>query len=41
MIYEGLLSLQATQNEAVSISVDEINRIAQEMVELNKAIYGL
>jgi len=39
-IYSGLMDLQSTQNEAVNINVSEINRIATELVELNKAIYG-
>jgi len=39
-IYAGLMDLQDTQNKAVQITVDEINRISKEIVELNKAIYG-
>jgi len=39
-IYEGLMELQSTQNKAVAVTVDDINRIAEELVSLNKAIYG-
>ena len=39
-VYDGLIELQEAQNKAVEITVDEINRIAAEIVELNKAIYG-
>ena len=39
-IHAGLMDLQDTQNKGVQIAVDEINRIAAELVELNKAIYG-
>jgi flagellar hook-associated protein 1 FlgK len=39
-IYEGLIDLQETQNLAVKITVDNINKIAAEIVDLNKAIYG-
>ena len=39
-IYEGLIDLQETQNLAVKVTVEEINRIATDIVELNKAIYG-
>ena len=39
-IYTGLLELQTTQNKAVEVTVEDINRIAEEIVELNKAIYG-
>jgi len=39
-IYDGLMELQATQNKAVEVIVDNINLIAAEIVELNKAIYG-
>ena len=40
MIYEGLVDLQDTQNQAVSVTVEEINRIANEIAQLNKSIYG-
>jgi len=40
MIYEGLIDLQETQNQAVLVTVDEINRIADEISQLNKSIYG-
>ena len=40
MIYEGLIDLQDTQNQAVLVTVDEINRIADEIAQLNKSIYG-
>ena len=39
-IYAGLIDLQESQNLAVKITVEEINRIAKDIVELNKAIYG-
>lgn len=39
-IYEGLIDLQESQNLAVKLTIEEINRIAGEVVELNKAIYG-
>ena len=39
-IYEGLMELQDSQNRAVEVTVGDINRIAKEIVELNKAIYG-
>jgi len=39
-IYDGLIDLQTSQNKAVNIVVDDINRIATEIVELNKSIYG-
>ena len=40
LIYEGLIDLQETQNKAVLDSVGQINRIADEIAQLNKAIYG-
>ena len=40
VIYEGLIDLQETQNKAVLDSVGQINRIADEIAQLNKAIYG-
>ena len=39
-IYDGLVDLQEIQNKAVEITVGEINRIAEEIKELNKVIYG-
>ena len=39
-IYDGLTELQSLQNDAVKTTVDEINTIASEIVELNKSIYG-
>jgi len=39
-IFEGLIALQDTQNKAVEVTVTDINRIAEQLVELNKAIYG-
>jgi len=39
-IYEGLVDLQGTQDQAVKVTVDEINRMAAEIVDLNKSIYG-
>ena len=39
LIYDGLLNLQSSHNIAIPAKVDDINRIAIELVELNKAIY--
>ena len=39
-IYDGLIDLQDAQNTAVKVIVGDINRIAAEIVELNKSIYG-
>ena len=39
-IYEGLIGLQESQNVAIKFTVEEINRIAEELVDLNKEIYG-
>jgi len=39
-IYDGLIDLQETQNQSVAVIVTEINRIADEIAQLNKAIYG-
>lgn len=39
-IYEGLIDLQDTQNQAVVVTAEQINRIADEIAQLNKAIYG-
>jgi len=39
-IYTGLLALQDTQNKAIEVTVEDINIIAEEIVSLNKAIYG-
>ena len=40
IIYQGLVDLQETQDKAVTVTVDQINRIADEIAQLNKAIYG-
>jgi len=40
MIYAGLIDLQKTENKAVETKVGDINRMAKEIAELNKAIYG-
>jgi len=40
LIYEGLVDLQGTQNQTVTVSVSRINGIAAEIAELNKSIYG-
>ena len=40
MIYDGLIDLQTNENRAVETKIGDINRLAQEIVELNKAIYG-
>ena len=39
-IYEGLIDLQSSQNLAVKVTVEEINRMAAEIVDLNKSIYA-
>jgi len=39
-IYDGLIDLQETQNEAVVVTVEQINSIAEEIAQLNKSIYG-
>ena len=39
-IYEGLIDLQESQNLAVKVTVDDINRIADEIVDLDKSIYA-
>ena len=39
-IYDGLIDLQESQNLAVKVTVEAINRIASEITELNKQIYG-
>ena len=39
-IYEGLIDLQSSMDLAVKTTVEEINRIAQDIVDLNKSIYG-
>ena len=39
-IYQGLVDLQDTQDQAVKVIVDDVNRIANEITELNKIIYG-
>ncbi|MDR2571918.1 MAG: flagellar hook-associated protein FlgK [Oscillospiraceae bacterium] len=40
MIYEGLIDFQKVEDKAVETKTGDINRIAQDIVELNKAIYG-
>ena len=40
MMYDGLIDLQNVENRAVETKIGDINRLAREMVELNKAIYG-
>ena len=40
MIYDGLIELQESQDKSVEVAIGEINRIAQEIVDLNKSIYG-
>ena len=39
LVYDGLINLQNSHNIAVPAKVDDINRIAFEIMELNKAIY--
>ena len=39
-IYAGLIDLQDSQNLAIKTTVEDINRMAKDIVELNKAIYG-
>ena len=39
-IYAGLVDLQEMQNKAVEVIVEEINGIAEKIVELNKVIYA-
>ncbi|MCL2662697.1 MAG: flagellar hook-associated protein FlgK [Oscillospiraceae bacterium] len=39
-IYQGLIDFQTIENNAVEVKIGEVNRIAQHIVELNKAIYG-
>ena len=39
-IYTGIVDLQESQNLMVRTTVDSINKIAKDIVELNKAIYG-
>ncbi|MCL2151619.1 MAG: flagellar hook-associated protein FlgK [Oscillospiraceae bacterium] len=40
LVYEGLIDLQDIQNTAVTVTVERINRIADEIALLNKEIYG-
>jgi len=40
MIHQGLIDFQKVENLAVVTKTEEINRRAQDMVELNKAIYS-
>ena len=39
-IYEGLIDFQKVENRAVETKTKDINRIADDIAELNKAIYG-
>jgi len=39
-IYDGLIDFQSVENKAVETKVGDINRMAKDLVELNKAIYG-
>jgi len=40
LIYDGLVDLQTVENKALATKTGDINRLAKELVELNKAIYG-
>jgi len=40
LIYDGLMDLQKTENKAIETKVGDINRMAKEIADLNKAIYG-
>jgi len=39
-IYQGLIDFQTVENRAVSTKTNDINRIAQDLADVNKAIYG-
>jgi len=39
MIYEGLIDFQRVENLAVETKIEEINRMAQDLADLNVAIY--
>ena len=39
MMYDGLVDLQRVENRAVVTKIDDINRMAADLVELNKVIY--
>ena len=40
MIYQGLIDFQKVENKAVATKIDDINEMAEQLAELNKAIYG-
>ena len=40
MIYQGLIDFQSVENKAIATKTGDINRIAGDIVELNKAIYS-
>jgi len=40
MIYDGLIDFQKVENRAVETKTGDINRIAKDIADLNKAIYG-
>ena len=40
MIYDGLIDFQKVENRAVETKIGDINRMAVDLAELNKAIYG-
>ena len=40
LTYQGIVDLQATQDMAVRTTVDAINRISEQIAELNKNIYA-
>jgi len=40
MIHQGLVDFQKVENRAVETKIGDINRMAHDLAELNKAIYG-
>jgi len=40
MVYQGLIDFQTVENRAIATKTGDINRIAEDIRELNKAIYG-
>lgn len=40
MIYDGLIDFQKVEDRAVETKMGDVNRIARDIAELNKAIYG-
>ena len=40
MVHQGLLDFQAVENRAIVTKTGDINRMAEHIAELNKAIYG-